>query len=98
MDNMNIWKWGLDEARERHWDLIEEPAMDAEDLVVWGRVYLEDGEEEAWDLQYELYGDSVLCYCGCGRIFPPVGSDYDRWAFECGSDHLKWLYCTVADG
>jgi hypothetical protein len=95
----NIWNWGLDEARVRQYDMHIAPSWDAEDRADTfddRNHYVRSelrwvGHNEATDLRERLYGDDVLCYCGCGELFPEAGGLYDTWDFDHGADHLSWL-------
>lgn len=104
MRTPDFWTWGLDDAKVRQWEMQTEPAWDAEDAAEvfddsptsWARQELKwVGYNEAYDLQRQLNNDiEVLCYCGCGEMFPENGGDYDSWDFEYGQDHLAWIYRT----
>ena len=80
--------------------MFKEPAEDADDSLEFinYRSYISEVaddlrfDDDAWDLQYDLHGESVLCYCGCGTMFPKPGGDYDRWEFDHNRNHLSWLY------
>lgn len=97
-----VWRFGLTEARERQWHMLQEPAWDADDSLEFinSRSHISEVAEsidnatydEADDLQRALYGDPVLCYCGCGTIFPPIHGDFDRWDIDHGRNHLSYLY------
>lgn len=91
-----IWRWGLEDATQRHWDMVQLPAWDAEEdtdflneaptRINWV------GYAEAEELRYSTYGDATdqaFCICGCGE--PNLSDIYAKWRWQSGSSHLEYL-------